>query len=225
MSFLYNNSTSTTSSLQTASADPPVQPTTPDRNLDDFRVIVILDASGSMLNIRSDMLGSLNTFIRKQKEDDAKQNIVSRFTMLQFNNAITYIQTDKLMSEVDELTEKDYVVTGCTALYDAIADAIRKFQDCRRVACVIVTDGLENASHKFNKAQVTEMITRQKTAHDWQFIYMSQDEAGFQEGAQIGVTSNMTVGKYSFGSTMHTTISSEVTTHKSRACETNRSGF
>ncbi|MGH2224045.1 hypothetical protein, partial [Enterococcus faecalis] len=70
------------------------------------------------------------------------------------------------------MTRDDYQVGGCTALIDAIGDAIRHIGNIHRYAraedvpahtiFVITTDGMENASRKYSAQEVRRKIERQK---------------------------------------------------------------
>ena len=66
------------------------------------------------------------------------------------------------------MTNADYHAAGCTALFDALGDAIRHIVSIHRYArpedipghtiFVVTTDGMENASHKYSSDQVKKMI-------------------------------------------------------------------
>ena len=70
------------------------------------------------------------------------------------------------------LTEKDYEPRGCTALLDAVGSAIKHIGNVHKYArredvpektiFVIITDGMENASHKYTYSRLQDMIKRQK---------------------------------------------------------------
>ena len=52
---------------------------------------------------------------------------------------------------------------------------------------VVITDGQENASHKFTKSQVKEMINHQGEKYNWQFIYLGANQDAFAEAGAVGI--------------------------------------
>ena len=70
------------------------------------------------------------------------------------------------------MTDRDYFVCGGTALLDAIGGAIRHIGNVHKYArnedvpehtlFVITTDGMENASRRYDSETVKKMIERQK---------------------------------------------------------------
>jgi hypothetical protein len=186
--------------------------------LDEFRVLIVLDASGSMYNIRNDMIGALNTFIVKQKKTMEDEKQATYFTLQQFSSSVKYINFEANLSTINPITESDYVLDGNTALYDGIGNMISHFKDCTNAALVIVTDGEENSSSVFNAAEVKEMIETQKKEKNWEIIYMSQDAAGFKQGTSLGIqgqgTTNIQCHSESFSCSLSNAISDAVTSKK-----------
>jgi hypothetical protein len=70
-----------------------------------------------------------------------------------------------------------------------------------RVYFVIGTDGEENSSHEYSKAQVADMIAMQRTAYGWEFIFIGADIDAFAEAGGMGVTrgSTMTTNSANIG--------------------------
>ena len=79
---------------------------------------------------------------------------------------------------VEPLTERQYVACGCTALLDAIGEAIHHIDNVHKYAreedrpehtlFVITTDGMENASRHYSSDRVKQMIERQKSRYNHQ---------------------------------------------------------
>ena len=82
------------------------------------------------------------------------------------------------------MTEDDYSVYGCTALLDAIGGAIHHIGNVHKYArtedvpehtvFIIMTDGMENASHMYSNDKVKQMIERQKEKMDGNFSFLVQ---------------------------------------------------
>ena len=156
-------------------------------------IIIVLDASGSMSSIQDDIKGSFNEFLKKQREEPGK----TVFDLFQFNDeVIRPVKSTDLATFHDDLMSK-YDCSGCTALNDAVCTAIdtvgREFADMEEserpehVLCVIITDGLENASREHTSKDVKERIEHQRTMYNWQFEFLAADQDAFASGESLGI--------------------------------------
>jgi hypothetical protein len=101
------------------------------------------------------------------------------------------------------MTERDYTVRGCTALIDAIGDAIRHIGNIHKYAreedvpehtmFVITTDGYENASYRYTSEQVKKMIKRQKEKHGWEFLFIGANIDAVETAKRYGIDENRAV--------------------------------
>ena len=55
------------------------------------------------------------------------------------------------------------------------------------VLCVIITDGMENASREYSTQDVKERIECQKTKYNWEFVYLAADPDAFDAGEDLGI--------------------------------------
>lgn len=141
-------------------------------------MVFILDKSGSMAGMEKDTVGGFNAMIEKQKREEGDA-LVS--TVL-FSNDSVVIHDRTELAKIGPLTEKQYFVGGCTALYDAVGDAIHHIGNVHKYArdedrpektvFVITTDGMENASRRYSAGEVKRMITRQKERYGWEFLFL-----------------------------------------------------
>lgn len=157
-------------------------------------ILIVLDASGSMSSIRDDIKGSFNEFLKKQRE--AKGRTV--FDLYQFNDeAARIVRSADLANFHDDLMAK-YDCSGCTALNDAVCTAIdtigREFSDMpeaerpEHVLCVIITDGMENASREFTTKDVRDRIKHQQDVYSWDFRFLAANQDAFEAGESIGLS-------------------------------------
>ncbi len=156
-------------------------------------LIIVLDASGSMRTIQSDIKGSFNAFLDKQREESGK----TVFDLFQFNNTVKRIvKSADLAYFHDDLMTK-YNCSGCTALNDAVCTSIdtvghgfAEMPESERpehVLCVIITDGMENASREYSTQDVKDRIEHQKTKYNWEFVYLAADPDAFDAGEDLGI--------------------------------------
>ena len=156
-------------------------------------LIIVLDASGSMSSIQDDIKGSFNVFLKKQREAEGQ----TVFDLFQFNDEVRRpVKSADLAKFHDDLMAK-YDCSGCTALNDAVCIAIdtvgHTFADMEEserpehVLCVIITDGMENASREYTSKDVKDRIEHQKTAYKWQFEFLAADQDAFAAGESLGI--------------------------------------
>lgn len=146
-------------------------------------VVLLLDRSGSMAGTEQDIIGGYNGYINGFKNKNAK------ITTILFDDKYEMIAKRKNVNEVSEITGKQYYVRGCTALLDAIGKSIKfiEKEKTEKVMFIITTDGYENASRKFSKEQIKEMIQGHK---EWEFIYIGANIDSYSEGQSIGINSS-----------------------------------
>ena len=153
-------------------------------------VTVVLDRSGSMASCRQEAENGVNHFVDDQK----KQEGDCVFSLVQFDNEYEFVHRAVAIGDVPKFS---LVPRGMTALLDAVGRAINETgerlsktpEDDRPglVVFVILTDGLENASHEFTKQQIKDMIQRQRDEHQWQFTFLGANQDAFAEAAGLGI--------------------------------------
>ena len=143
-------------------------------------VIFLLDRSGSMGGIEKDTIGGYNSYIDSQRGKNVK------VTTVLFDDKYEVLHNRVDVDNIKKITNKEYYVRGCTALLDAIGKTIREMEDKNpnKVIFIITTDGYENASTKYNKSQIKELISVHK---DWKFMYIGADIDSYSEGRSLGI--------------------------------------
>ena len=167
----------------------------------DFTELVfILDKSGSMSGLESDTIGGFNSLIKKQKGESGEAVV----TTVMFNHTIE-VKHDRVdLKKVKALTSKDYSVSGCTALLDAVGSSIdsisathKKLGDDapEKTVFIITTDGMENSSKEYTYDKVKKLITKQKKK-GWEFLFLGANIDVAAEARRFGIDSDKAV-KYS----------------------------
>ena len=162
-------------------------------------LVFILDRSGSMYHLTNDTIGGFNSMIAEQKKKDG-ECIVS--TVL-FDDESTVLHDRVKLSDIPEMTERDYCTRGCTALMDAVGSAIHHIGNVHKYAraedvpahtmFVITTDGMENASRRYSADKVKKMIERQKERFGWEFIFIGANIDSVETAAKFGIDEDRAV--------------------------------
>ena len=163
-----------------------------------IELVFILDESGSMRGLEKDTIGGFNSTIAKQKKEDG-ECLVSTVC---FSNSQRVVHDRVNLRDVKELTEKDYVPCGSTALIDTVASSIKHIKMVHRyirkedrpdkVMFIITTDGMENASHKHSLSETKRMIEECKE-NGWEFIFLAANIDAYETARDYGFDEGSTV--------------------------------
>lgn len=156
-------------------------------------VSFLLDRTGSMGSIANDVIGGFNTFI----EGQAKEPGECKFVLTLFDSQSIDVEEFDSVKDVPALTAWSYVPRAATNLLDAIGQTIVHVQDMdklpKRVLFVIYTDGYENASREYRRADIKALIEK-KTEQGWDFIFLGADIDAIGEAGSFGVAASSTFG-------------------------------
>lgn len=149
-------------------------------------LVFLMDRSGSMGGSESDIIGGFNAYLQREK----KKEFDSYVTTILFDDGYEVLYQRKPIGEVGELTEKEYWVGGCTALFDAIGKTIHALdrETSNKVLFVIMTDGLENSSREYTKQHIINLIND----HNWEFVFIGADIDSYSEARNIGIDKSRT---------------------------------
>lgn len=156
-------------------------------------LVFILDRSGSMAGLEIDTIGGFNAMIEKQRRQEGTCYV----STVLFDNTSEVLHDRVALGDVPPMTQADYVAGGCTALLDAIGDAICHIGNIHKYAraedvpantvFVITTDGQENASHRYSSEKVKQLIERQKEKYGWEFLFIGANIDAVETAARYGI--------------------------------------
>ncbi len=166
-------------------------------------LVFILDRSGSMAGLESDTIGGFNSMIEKQKKLDGECYV----STVLFDNVSEVLHDRVRLCDVPKMTDADYTVRGCTALLDALGDAMHHIGNVHKYArpedvpqhtlFVITTDGMENASRRYDADSVRKLISHQKEKYGWEFLFLGANLDAVQTAARYGIGADRAVTYHS----------------------------
>lgn len=152
-------------------------------------VIMIVDRSGSMANIKHDVEGGLKSFIKKQSKEPGD----CRVSLYQFDDKYETVFENRDISDVESIKIEP---RGWTALLDAIGRTITtvgqrlaETTESKRpehVIVVVLSDGQENHSREYTRAKIKEMVTHQTDKYAWTFTFLGCNQDALLTGGDLG---------------------------------------
>jgi ADP-ribosylglycohydrolase len=148
---------------------------------------LLLDRSGSMRPLRSDVVGGVAAFVDEQRRRPGD----ARISIAQFDGEEPFdLMVDRAsLAEVPDLAPQ-YQPRGLTPLYDAIGRLLDRAEslpadDADRLI-VIFTDGHENNSSRWTAEAVRERITGLQ-ARGWTFVFLGANIDSYDTGSRVGL--------------------------------------
>ena len=162
-------------------------------------IVFILDRSGSMAGLESDTIGGFNSMLEKQKKAEG-QALLSA-VLFSNDSQVLYDRAD--IDRIEPMTDGQYRVGGCTALLDAIGDAVHHIGNVHKYAreedrpaktiFVITTDGYENSSRRYSYDQVQRMVKRQQERYGWEFLFLGANMDAIAAARSFGIREDRAV--------------------------------
>lgn len=159
-------------------------------------VVFILDESGSMYPLKDDTIGGFNSMLEKQRKIDGEVYV----STVLFSDRSKVIHDRIGIKEISDMKNEDYEPSGCTALLDTLGDAIKHISTIHKYArkedvpdntlFIIITDGMENASHRYNDKDVKKMI-EEKKKKGWEFIFLAANIDAIETASTYGINKDM----------------------------------
>jgi len=156
-----------------------------------LNVIIVLDHSGSMRDIRRSTISAFNVFLAKQRKEVGADTTF--FSLYLFADTVERIRSNIPGNRVPDLSRENYRPDGQTSLLDAIGIAVRdterRLQDRLQddeVLVVCLTDGQENASHIYEFTSVRHLV-RQKIEENWEFLWLGSNDRSRQFAINLGI--------------------------------------
>ena len=156
-----------------------------------LHICFVLDESGSMYNSIDDVIEGFQKLIDEQRKEKNGECIISLY---RFSNTV---KEDYIGKPVDEVPRLTYSPWGCTAMNDGVGTAIDEIgkwlsdmDESERPSknmIVIMTDGQENASKKYDFDVVKKKIKHQEEKYSWTFVYMGTNLQDLRDANRLGI--------------------------------------
>ena len=157
----------------------------------------ILDKSGSMSSLQSQVLSGFEEYINTLK----KKNVGGKFYLTLFDSeSIEKPYQGVSVNEVEPLTNSTYKPLGMTPLYDAVVKTIKQMQseiddmdENTAVSVVIMTDGMENDSREYTEKDMSDLVKKLTKKGNWTFAYMGANQDSWAQAQKFGIAQGNTM--------------------------------
>lgn len=151
----------------------------------------VIDNSGSMSRIQYEMNKGIKSLIEEQRMVPGKCSL----SVVTFDSIVNLLMESRNVHDINP-TSLYINPQGYTALYDAMGAMINNLglklaqmpesERPSKVLIIVITDGLENASRKFNQKQIAEMVQHQRDVYKWQFLFLGADQDSILTAKEMG---------------------------------------
>lgn len=156
---------------------------------------IILDKSGSMQDCINSTIKSFNEqldSIKNLKKEFSDQEFSISLTT--FNDNVDIHYTLKDPDTINNLTKNEYITSGLTSLYDAIGITVERIRnqinisdECTNVIFVIITDGHENSSNKYNFYEISTLIKELESTGLYTFNYLGATYDAVEVASKLNI--------------------------------------
>jgi len=160
--------------------------------------LIILDESGSMESIKSNIMSGFNEVIQSikgiEKQFPEQEHYI---TFVTFNGlGIKPHLENQPVKKIKQIDEKTYNPDSVTPLFDAIGFSVNDLKRILEnekgynVLVTILTDGLENSSKEFSGSQINKIVKDLKHC-GWTFTYIGTEHDIERVAKSISITNTM----------------------------------
>jgi hypothetical protein len=158
---------------------------------------LIVDKSGSMMDCVDNTINGFNEQVNRIKDkalEFTEEDITMGLTT--FNENVKHLYFQQNPKEMVLLTHENYRPSGGTALLDAVGESITEIERQvntslipTTVIVVILTDGYENASKKYNLVNIRNMISKLEESGKWTFSFIGATLDAVDVAASMSIKS------------------------------------
>ena len=158
---------------------------------------LIVDKSGSMMDCVDNTINGFNEQVNRIKDkalEFTEEDITMGLTT--FNDNVKHVYFQQNPKEMVLLSYENYRPSGGTSLLDAVGETITEIE--LQIAAslipttaiiVILTDGYENASKKYNLEKIRNMISKLEETGNWTFSFIGATLDAVDVAASMSIKS------------------------------------
>jgi len=156
---------------------------------------ILVDSSGSMESIASDMVGALNHLVDENRDLD----VLATYSI--FSDEYQPIFADRPIKDVNRFQLKPNgrtaLVESACKMIDEVGTRLAAMPEAERpekVMFVIVTDGLENYSKpEYTRNRLMKKIKKQTEVYNWLFLYLGANQDAIAVAESYGIAADKAV--------------------------------
>lgn len=164
--------------------------------------LIILDESGSMYNIKKQIINGFNEIVQTVKGVEKQYPEQEHFiSLISFNGlGITEHLFNAPVKDLQQINEYMYRPDASTPLYDAIGFGVSKLEkfleakEDHHVLVSILTDGEENSSREYTGSTIKRKIEELKTK-GWTFTYTGTEHDVYRSAKDLSIDNVMQFSK------------------------------
>ena len=157
------------------------------------QVFLMLDMTGSMQANKQATIDACNEFVEGLKADPHTKDFLFSLAVFNSNIGLERVVDGVELNRAPKLDHEHYQPTGATPLYDAMWQSMNLLEGHQgQVLFIVQTDGEENSSRIATRQQIVDRVA-EKTAADWQFVYLGCDIDAMQHGGDLGIAAGNTM--------------------------------
>jgi uncharacterized protein YegL len=155
---------------------------------------VLLDRSGSMESMRTDVIGGFNAFLDEQLAEPGR----ARLTLVQFDTQDhqEVLLDGAHLQNAKPLSAASFQPRGGTPLLDATVTLIERIhgraaarkamgKTPEEIVVITITDGEENSSRRASLDQVRSLVENGKES-GWSFVFLGAGIDAYEEAQRLG---------------------------------------
>jgi uncharacterized protein YegL len=150
---------------------------------------LILDVSPSMISRWDQTLSGLNEYMASIRKDQVDNDQMYKVSITTFSATVEKMFDEANLDSIPTFTTKNLQPHGYgTALYDAIGPTVKAIETIEPVLVVIITDGEENSSQKWDETRVSALMEEKQKQGNYTYAYLGVAKEAWGNAAKMGST-------------------------------------
>lgn len=171
-------------------------------NMTKQNISLLVDRSGSMRGKVHDTVGGINSCLDEIKKTIENPNDEIKISLTLFDHEQVEFWKNKKITECPEFLISDFIPRGQTAILDTLGDCLTNIilNQSNDISYIIYisTDGLENASKRYDKDQIKFLIQKAENDFNIKVMYLGANQDAILEASNLGINKEQAIN-YSEG--------------------------